>query len=152
MLQVAFFDSVEKIAGFTGLGGTKDRMGVRDSTVWRADVSQLFKFFPNPSLLTASAIHDTFDTVFTEQLAKPNPQVEILLWLTPDVFPYASFGTSLVTGIHAVALYGRARRDRAQDEVTFLVHSYGQLDNLTVGYGRLRLAMQAMVTVPIKTP
>jgi hypothetical protein len=145
MLQVALFDSITQKAGFTGLGTTKDLMGLSLSPQWRDAIGRLPDFFPGVDLSNASAVHDNFDSLFSNQLVSPNPQIEIFLWLNQGVFPYASFS---LTGIHAVVLHGRAQGSKGHD-VDLAVYSYGGLEVLTVNYDSLHSAMQALVAVTI---
>lgn len=145
MLQVALFDAIVQKPGFTGLGASKDVMGLTLSTTWRDAIGHLSRFFPGMSLTTATAIHTDFDALFTDRLTKPNPQVELFVWLNPSVFPYASFS---LTGLHAVVLHGRAQGSKGQD-VDLAVYSYGGFEVLTVGYNALHTALQALIEVTI---
>jgi hypothetical protein len=145
MLEVALIDSIIKKPNFTGLGSSKNVMGISFSPQWRDAISQLSEFFPDADLSTASDVHDNFDTLFNTQLVPPNPQVEIFLWVNQGVFRYAS---ASFTGLHAVVLHGRAQGSKGQ-EVDLAVYSYGGLEVLTVDYDELHSKMQALVAVTV---
>jgi hypothetical protein len=144
MLQVALFQAIARKPGFTGLGESRKDMGLSDSITWRNHIAELPQLFAGIDLTTAVPLRDAFDDHFANQLAKPNPQVELLIWLQPSVFPYASFS---LTGLHAVVVHGRARR--LGGNVDLAVYSYGGLEVLTVSYSHLRTALQALIAVTV---
>lgn len=145
MLQTALVDTILQKPGFTGLGASKDVMGLTLSTHWRDAIGRLSTFFKDVTLSTAGQIHPNFDTIFTDRLVKPNPQVELFVWLSANVFSYASFS---LTGVHAVAVRGRAVGAKDKD-VDLTIHSYGSFEVLTLSYSKLHSALQALIEVTI---
>lgn len=145
MLQVALFQALGAKRSFTGLGESKNAMGFSSSNTWVSHIAALPQFFTGIDQTNAVDLRDNFDAKFTDPLAKPNPQVELFIWLHPSVFPYASFS---VTGLHAVVVHRRAVRHG--DDVDLSLYSYGGLEVLTVGYSSLRTALQALIAVTVK--
>ena len=140
---------MEHRPGFTGLGASKDGIGISQAPLWGQSVGQVFRFFGPIATTTASDVRDAaaYDKLFTDVLTTPNPQVEIFLWVNQTIFPYASMS---LTGNHAVVIHGRVQGSKARG-VEIPVYSYGGYEVLAASYDSLHSHLQGMLAETIKS-
>lgn len=157
MLQVALVDTLPRgsiFAGsgaFTGLGASKNGIGIQTINGWASAVSALFRFFGIAGQTSASDIRDDtiYGTLFTDVLTKPNPQVEVFVFLNTSIFPYASMS---LTGLHAVVLRGRIQGGKDDGELDVPLYSYGGYEVLLPSGSSLRRYLQGVLAVTIASP
>ena len=153
MLQVALVDSLPRgsvfapSGTFTGLGQSKDGIGIQSINTWSNDVSQLSRFFSTSQTSAAEILDDTvYDPLYTNVLTKPDPQVEVMIWVNQGIFPYASMS---LTGSHAVVLRGRVQGAKGASEVSVPLYSYGGYEVLLPSYSSLRSRLQGVLAVTV---